>query len=674
MKKILLSLLAIAFFAVGTNARQLSYSEARTIAMEKLGVQSRTTLKSLSSQQADAPLYVFNGSDGGFVVVAGDDQFQSPILAYSMEGSFDLSDCPPVVAEWFKGMSQYVADVQSGAVSVPKSTSSLDYSNPVEPLITTKWAQGYPYYNNTPTINGTHCLTGCVATALAMIMNYWKYPQNGGLREYSTTWMNPTAMITEEFKVDFTKSRYKWDKMKDKYGKEGEETDTEACDAVAQLMFECGVATDMKWALTASGTESEYYHRALVEVLGYDQNVRMLKSDACSFDSIRANVKAELDAARPVLYAGKGYGSAVTDAHQFLCDGYDSSGLFHFNWGWGGNCNGYYSIENLDPKREDGTSIGHNFTNEQLIFVGVQPPTGKPKAYDDWLIRLSFMPAELSPDDGLKKRNGTLTFDNWSFDDFHGKIEVGLQHEGTGEITRLPDNDIMIAADDMRLKGYDAESQRKSSLEAVQSFSVDGLADGTYNVYVKLTDLQGRSKVPHSTVNSPIFTVVNGEIDCEKLTIGTPTFTLTQEKFEFLDVELYDMNISIPVSLTTSKNLEFTVKGTTTYADDVSGEQIMPGNAVNVSIAPGETKTISLMVSRPIDRPSDVKLTFMGSGQLMTTIGETSFHFEGSSGVDSVEKDEATEGSQPKFNLNGQQVGDNHQGVIVTKGKKYIKR
>ena len=675
MKKILLSLLTGLLSVAVAEARQISYGEARAIAMERLGVQSRTALKSPSSQQTDAPLYVFNGSDGGFVVVAGDDQIGSPILAYSLDGTFDLSDCPPAVAAWMECMTEYVAAVQRGAVKVQASTSSLDYSNPVAPLITTKWSQRFPYYNQTPTVNGEHCVTGCVATALAMVLNYWEYPQEGGLCEYGCRWFNPSTKLTDYFSVDFTKSRYKWDKMKDVYGNESEETDAEACDAVAQLMYECGVATDMHWSTTSSGSHPEYYHRALVEIFGYDQNVRMLKSDACSYDTIRANVKAELDAARPVLYAGKGgTGGLQDEAHQFVCDGYNSDGLFHFNWGWAGKCDGYYDIKDLRPIQADGTPTGHDFTNGQIVFVGVQPPTGQPKAYNDWLVLLSFMPSELTPDDGLTKRKGTLTLENWSFDDFHGSIEVGLKHDGTGQITRLPDNDIFVAEDDMRLKGYVDKPETTSHLEAVQSFSVDGLADGTYTVYVKMTDLRGHSQVPHSFTNFPIFTVVNGEIVCEKLALGEPTFTLTEEKYEYFDVDMYKMNVDIPVKLTTSKNLDFTVRATTTYEDDVMGEQIRPSTAVDVSIAPGESKTVSITVDRPIDRPCDVKFTFQGSGQLMTTTGETNFHFDATSDVPKVVTDDDNNGTEPKFNLNGQPVGDHHQGVIITKGKKYLQR
>ena len=204
----------------------------------------------------------------------------------------------------------------------------------VEPLITALWGQGCYYNEKCPEDeNGEcgHAVTGCVATAMAQIMHYWGYPENG-TGSYSYT---PSG-YPEQY-VDFGSTTYNWSNMPNRLYAS---STSEQIDAVATLSWHCGVAVKMSYGPNASGAFSGWVRFALTDYFGYS-NELSYEYRANYPDAIwKAKLKDCLNLGRPIYYSGSG----ASSGHAFVCDGYDASEMFHFNWGWSGMSNGYFAI------------------------------------------------------------------------------------------------------------------------------------------------------------------------------------------------------------------------------------------------------------------------------------------------------------------------------------------
>lgn len=312
--------------------------------------------------------YVFEGSEGkGYVVVSADDRF-IPLLGYSDEGGFDSNNIPAPMQGWLDGyarrmqfLTNYVIDSESG--------SSVNYSEertPIEPMIKTLWDQGSPYNDQCPTVNNTKCYTGCIATSMAQVMNYFQYPDVGqGSVSYKPYGFNLSL------KIDFSETPFDWDNMLDSY-RPGQYTKEEAL-AVANLMKACGYSVQMGYGTYGSGATSISIHKALVEYFKYDKSTSYYNRDNYTLDEWTQMIYDNLANVGPVIYNGN---SPMEGGHSFVCDGYDGNGYFHFNWGWSGLSNGYFSLDVLNPMAQGigGYSGGYNF--QQDIVIGIRPDQG----------------------------------------------------------------------------------------------------------------------------------------------------------------------------------------------------------------------------------------------------------------------------------------------------------
>lgn len=275
------------------------------------------TIKSKSTQQDN--VYVINlGSDGGFVIVAGDDRADAEVLGYCDHGSFDYAAAPIQLRYLLEG---YAAQIDSVRANAPEGLTNIvgGYAPTpvVGPLLTTKWNQWGPYNMYCP----EGCPTGCVITAVAQVMNYWEWPDVGH-------GSHKNEVSTET--VDFSQSHYDWANMADDYADGTSHTAAQQA-AVAQLMHDVGVAYDAAYAPEATLAGFSWF--PLTEYFRYAKTAKEF-SDA-------ASAKKELDEGRPLLYSGhpnEGVG------HALVCDGYDDRDYFHFNYGWGGLCDGYYKL------------------------------------------------------------------------------------------------------------------------------------------------------------------------------------------------------------------------------------------------------------------------------------------------------------------------------------------
>ena len=320
-------------------------------------------------------LYIF-GNEQCFVIIGADNAVH-PVLGYSIEEGFGTEMLTKSTYEWLKAYDEEIAFVAESRLEAndeilmewnnlldgnglnPKSRSS------VAPLLRTHWGQNAPFNNLCPADpagpNG-HCYTGCIATAMAQIMNYWEHPVRGS-GSYSYTPDNHPEYGSQS--ANFGNTTYDWDNMKDYYSRGY--TDTEAL-AVATLMYHCGVSLGAEYGPDGTGGRLLNVPTVLSHYFRFSSNI-VYKSKASYTDSQWIEMlKQDLDLGRPLPYRGnRDEGNA---SHAFVCDGYDENDYFHFNWGWLGRCDGFFLIGALNPQRnevENPENRGYN-TNNAAVF------------------------------------------------------------------------------------------------------------------------------------------------------------------------------------------------------------------------------------------------------------------------------------------------------------------
>lgn len=374
IKKILLtaSFFLIAVMAMGQIVTPETAKLRAADMMAKMGkkeVSLSCQMLMRDSMSGQTPLYVFNnGQNQGFVIVSGDERAIS-ILGYSEDGSFDEREMPDNMRAWLEGCANQIMAVKRGKIkSMPLKISQ---HKAVLPLLTTKWGQGVAsktgraYNRKCPTINSVYCYTGCVATAMAQVMNYFQWPQKTS---------RPIPKYTPNSKVgalpELPVREFDWVHMRDIY--EGTETQEEN-DAVGWLMRYCGQAVEMNYGTGSSGASTVNIPQAMKTYFGYDINTRFVFRNDYTADDWDSLIYNEILEGRPVIY--KGVSSMY--GHSFICDGCDNNGLYHFNWGAEGRYNGYYALTALNPYQggEGYTGTNDGFTTDQGAVVGIQPVT-----------------------------------------------------------------------------------------------------------------------------------------------------------------------------------------------------------------------------------------------------------------------------------------------------------
>ena len=305
------------------------------------------TAKDNSLLESHVVYYIFNvGDGGGFIIVAGDD-IACPILGYSTEGSYRHENLPPNFEAWMADIADAIVkgikDNVSGDTQIQEEWGAYlnrdeDYfaktrsEGAVNPLIQTKWDQMDPYWNQCPTFNGARCLTGCVATSMAQIMKYHNHPTTGtGSSPAYTTTTNQISVPSVNFNVN-----YNFNDMGNV-----SPTTSSAQNNVARLMYHCGASVKMNYGPEWSGAYSKDVITAITTYFGYDKSATLVYKQSYTDAQWTDLLKQELNANRPLYYAGN---NQTYGGHAFVCDGYDTNNLFHFNWGWSGQEDGYYAI------------------------------------------------------------------------------------------------------------------------------------------------------------------------------------------------------------------------------------------------------------------------------------------------------------------------------------------
>lgn len=334
-------------------AQQQAYSFWGKQMPMKAKAKSRVVSTASLSTLGNDSYYVFNNDAGGFVIIAGDDAV-APVLGYTSTGAFDANNLPEGLKDLLKSYEQQIAAL--GKNYKANTTSTRAEFTGEKLLNTAKWNQGAPFNKYTP----NNYVTGCVATAGAIVMKHHGYPAKGvGSHSYNWNGKNLTASFEHD---------YDWANMPAKYT----DGNDEAFDGVARLMSDLGIAVNMQYAKNGSASALEDLVTALKKYFGYSKYARHLKIEDLGAEAWNGRLRAEIDANRPILYSGA---ESYYTGHSFVIDGYKNE-TFSVNWGWGGYCNGFYRIGALNPEAW-GTPTGEQYNLSQAAVFALQPSDGK---------------------------------------------------------------------------------------------------------------------------------------------------------------------------------------------------------------------------------------------------------------------------------------------------------
>ena len=332
-------------------AQQQAYSFWGKQMPQKAKAKSRTAT---TASPSDA-YYVFNNDAGGFVIIAGDDAV-APVLGYTSTGSFDAENLPDGLKDLLKSYERQIAALGSSYQANQTATRAGFTGEKL--LNTAKWNQDAPFNKYTP----NNYVTGCVATAGAIVMKHHGYPAKG-TGSHSYTWNGKTLTANFEHTYDWTSMPAKYDGTNDA-----------AFDGVARLMADLGVAVEMQYNKDGSGAYIGNLVTALQKHFGYSKLSHLMAIEDVGAEAWNRRLREEIDANRPVLYAAS---DPARGGHAFVIDGYKDES-FSVNWGWGGYCDGFYQIGALNPESA-GKPTGDKYNVGQSAVFGMEPSDGTEK-------------------------------------------------------------------------------------------------------------------------------------------------------------------------------------------------------------------------------------------------------------------------------------------------------
>jgi hypothetical protein len=565
MKRTTTILIAICVSALFANGKQISQNAALSAARKYSRTGQVAPAKNLRSDKTNnAPYYAFN-LEQGYVIVSGDDEM-TELVGYAENGFFDAENVPPQMQLWLDGYAEYVAAVQSGKAKARKILLSDSPSVVVEPLVTTKWNQDAPFNNFAPEYtddnnNTQRCATGCAATAMAQIMKFHNWPEQG-VGHYSYEHQSFGTISS-----NFSEHVYDWTNMIDRYNN-GEYSNVQA-DAVALLMKDCGVSLNMNYG-PVSGASIYSYTPAFKNYFRYSS--RTVNRSGCETAEFTKIITDELQEGRPIIYCGTG----EDGGHAFVVDGYDTNYFLHVNWGWGGYSDGYFDMNYMDPT---GLGIGGGSGafkwNQGIVLARPLKDGVEPYEFIQQLCFVLFndvqggifceqeMPANKGDDVTILLRNTA----NLSGESFFGSLNVGVFDDSGALVTM--GNEERLENNNGELLEF--QSGRLYSVDLPMTLNTAGIADGNYIVRA-MSKANGDVWRKFASTDCLNMTVADGKVYLSAPTpnismVGIGSYdTATYKGFSFnADVTVHNSS-SIPVD----GSIMFTVTDSET-GDALSG-------------------------------------------------------------------------------------------------------
>ncbi len=363
--------LILLFFAINANAQSVNAKTARLAAFnfiqsKNLSIPSTPDdllmVETLSTDPNNPELYIFNNPQNGFVIISGD-QSAVPVIGYSSTGSIPSGNWNSNFKYWIDNsiaQIQYYRQNSTKAVDdieaqwdfllTLQGVSPFSSSKAIFPFIRSTWNQGGAYNDLCPEDAQGEALVGCVATAMAQIMYYYRYPTTGtGSHSYYASGYGTQS-------VNFGASTYNYNEMLGELSVPAPE--------VAELSYHCGVAVDMSYGYDGSGALTWDVDDALEDYFRYSTDASYKTKSSYSTSGWESLMRTNLDLYHPVFYSG----SSSAGGHAFVMDGYEGTNYFHFNWGWGGYADGYFYLNALNP-------AGNDFNSDQQVIVNIYPLT-----------------------------------------------------------------------------------------------------------------------------------------------------------------------------------------------------------------------------------------------------------------------------------------------------------
>lgn len=517
MKRTTTILIAICVSALFANGKQISQNAALSAARKYSRTGQVAPAKNLRSDKTNnAPYYAFN-LEQGYVIVSGDDEM-TELVGYAENGFFDAENVPPQMQLWLDGYAEYVAAVQSGKAKARKILLSDSPSVVVEPLVTTKWNQDAPFNNFAPEYtddnnNTQRCATGCAATAMAQIMKFHNWPEQG-VGHYSYEHQSFGTISS-----NFSEHVYDWTNMIDRYNN-GEYSNVQA-DAVALLMKDCGVSLNMNYG-PVSGASIYSYTPAFKNYFRYSS--RTVNRSGCETAEFTKIITDELQEGRPIIYCGTG----EDGGHAFVVDGYDTNYFLHVNWGWGGYSDGYFDMNYMDPT---GLGIGGGSGafkwNQGIVLARPLKDGVEPYEFIQQLCFVLFndvqggifceqeMPANKGDVVTILLRNTA----NLSGESFFGSLNVGVFDDSGALVTM--GNEERIENNNGELLEF--QSGSLYSVDLPMTLNTAGIADGNYIVRA-MSKANGNVWRKFASTDCLNMTVADGKVS---LVSPTPNISLT---------------------------------------------------------------------------------------------------------------------------------------------------
>ncbi len=519
---------------------------------------------------SEPAVYLFKDGKKGRLLFIGADTRSQALLGYTDidVDSFEYRELPPQLKWW---LSEYAAQIDAAPESLLPSYLILDREQTpvyapsdrkaIEPLLKTKWNQTAPYNSKCP----GNAVVGCMGIALAQTVKYFEYPAKGKGTGYATAPDGRQVSLDLNFEFD-------WDNMLDEY-ENGAYTSTQS-DAVANLCNAMAFAFSTNFGTSMSSASLSTWLPSVYSCLGYEQSALNASRIDFTEDVWADMVYTNLVEVGPVPY----FGGGVQGHHAFVCDGYSDEGLFHFNWGWGGYCDGYYALSALNPAGYGTGGFASGYNLQQSAIFGMRPPRENPANPDRRLMMeaSSVSGYVMGSSVGVRCVGGGW----YNVCGVQNDFEIALEFENSATGVKLYSGSDVDRINDN--SGFGNWATRHIP---------DGLSDGTWLVRLvtRTADGSGWNPAYHPN-NVPdyfILTVENGDMRASDVSARTLTVDAVDLK------TLVAVDKISTLSFTASNNTDEYVEQRIAPAVCTSqGQIIASGDNIFVALRPGETKDV----------------------------------------------------------------------------------
>ena len=410
-----------------TRRQATDYAARRLHLAQPLGARTSAEIPGFEHNGAAPTFYVIDNPDGGWVIISGDNCTR-PVLAYSDKGRFNTGNIPGNVRSWLCNIDKGISELRRKGVSPGRNaisewasagTGTRNAASEGKELKTACWSQQSPFCDLCP-----RPTAGCVAVTVGIVMRFHQWPGHG--QGYLPSYVTKTEGISVEG-YSIGSHRYDWDNMPLDWNSTWPESSNKE---VATLIHDIGVMVKTDYCTGGASAFTSDIIPAMAEFMDYSTSAIEINRDNYSDAEWYGMIRDEIDAGRPIIYGGVD----GNIGHEFVCDGYDGNGYIHVNWGWNGECNGYYAV--TYPGDNDPNGIGHVFDSEVSAIIGICPSRGGASGKYDTEVQLYAMESAglygIKTASGSIDRGGGFTLDigylvNYSsYAAYDGAIRVAL--------------------------------------------------------------------------------------------------------------------------------------------------------------------------------------------------------------------------------------------------------